>query len=105
MEKLDQSKIWKHKEDEKLSNILKEFAGQRTIKKGLDEFSIKKAWAETMSDSIQQYTTAIYFSKDTLYLQISSASLRHELFAERNKLLELLNLHLGSDLIKKIVIK
>jgi hypothetical protein len=97
--------MWKHKEDEKLSNILKEFVGQRKIKKGIDEFSIKKAWSETMSTSIQQYTSALYFAKDTLYLQISSASLRHELFAEREKLIKLLNEHLKADLIKKIVLK
>ena len=105
MEESERSKIWKHKEDEKLSNILKEFVGQTRIRKGMDEFLIKKAWEETMSLSIQKYTQNLYFSKGILYIQINSAALRHELFAERDKLKKLLNEKTGNEIITQIVIK
>lgn len=63
---------------------------------------IKEAWHQVMGKGISKYTTKIDFRKGTVFVAISSAPLRQELHMGREKIVENLNAHLKTDLIKQV---
>lgn len=97
--------MFEQESDEKLSNILGKFVKQRNIKKGYELAAIQKAWDSSMSPLIKKYTKSLYFRNGTLQLNLLSASLKQELFAEKVKLIKLLNSKIGSDLIKAVTVR
>ena len=97
--------MFNQESDEKISNILGKFVQQGNIKKGYELAAIQKAWDDSMSVLIKKYTKSLSFKNGTLYLYLLSAALKQELFAEKLKLIKLLNAKIGSDLVTDVVIR
>lgn len=95
----------RHGENISLGEVLKEFIGNSKLKRGLEKVSAKDAWHQVMGDTISKYTTQVVLEQDILYVQLSSSVLREELSYGREKILQLLNEEIGSDMIKKLVLR
>ena len=54
-----------------------------------------------MGNGVNNYTTNILLKQETLYVQLSSSVLREELSYGKEKIITMLNEHLGKELIKK----
>jgi len=85
-----------------LKQALDKYLSNSELKTGIDSMNIRGAWNQVMGKSIDKYTSQIDFRKGTLFVAISSAPLRQELFMGRDKIRENLNAFLGSDLIKDV---
>jgi len=88
-----------------IGDILKSFVETNNLQKGLDKVNVRKAWEELMGNGVNNYTTAIKLERETLYVQLSSSVLREELSYGKDKIITMLNEHLGKDLIKKLVLR
>lgn len=95
----------KDNENLMLGNLLHSFISENRLEKGLDKVRVEDAWNKVMGPAIEKYTTAIKLSGETLYVQISSSTLRQELSYGIQKIISLLNEELGKDLIKKLVLR
>lgn len=93
------------KENQSLSEVLKDFVDHNKLQSGLDKVSVKEVWNREMGPAIQKYTTAIKLQNDTLYVQLSSSVLREELSYGKEKIIKMLNKELGKDLVKKLVLR
>lgn len=62
-------------------------------------------WNNVMGDSMSKHITKISFSKGVLFVHVSSAPLRHELFMNRSKLKQRLNEELNEEWIQNIILK
>lgn len=88
-----------------ISEALKDFIGSNKLEKGLDKVNVKDIWAEQMGSGVNNYTTAIDFKNDVLYVQLSSSVLREELSYGTEKIITMLNEALGKPLIKKLILR
>ena len=89
--------------DERISDILKDFVKQNKISKGYHQVSVQEAWDELMDDMIKKYTQSLRFNSGKLFIKLKSASLKQELFANKEQLISILNQKLGQELIREII--
>lgn len=95
----------KKKEALRLGEIINEFLAVQHLDVKLNETRLIKAWPELLGDSIARYTEKLYISHGTLYVHLSSAVLRNELFACRDMLVKRLNSYVGSQVINNIIFR
>jgi hypothetical protein len=67
------------------------------------QLKLVNSWEKIMGPAVARRTVEIKFNGRRLFITLSSASLRQELFQEREKLVKLLNEEAGSQLIDEIV--
>jgi len=89
----------------KFSDALEGFVTEHKLDKGLEKVNVKDVWHEQMGNGVSNYTTAIDFKNNVLYVQLSSSVLREELSYGKEKIVRMLNEALGKDLISKIVLR
>jgi hypothetical protein len=87
------------------SQALNEFVSDNKLDEGLDKVKIYDAWKTEMGSGVNNYTTAIEFKRDTLYIQLSSSVLREELSYGKEKIIKMLNEAIGKTLITKLVLR
>jgi hypothetical protein len=94
------------KNDKSLQEVVEDyFRSNKRIAKGYVVNRIKVWWKSSMGPTIAGYTKSIYIHKGILYIQITSAPLRHELSLSNQKILNNLQQALGVEYITKVVIK
>jgi hypothetical protein len=89
----------------KLSDVLKEFVSENRLQDGLDKVDVKQAWTSLMGNGVNHYTTNVQLKREVLYVDLSSSVLREELSYGKEKIVAMLNEHLGKDLIKKLILR
>jgi len=95
----------RNNENLKLSDALKEFVDTNRLQEGLDKVDVKESWANLMGNGVNHYTTNVQLKRDILYVDLSSSVLREELSYGKEKIIAMLNEHLGKQLIKKLVLR
>jgi len=61
------------------------------------------SWEKVMGPTVAHRTTKIYFRDKKLFVYLSSAPLREELFNGRDKIIKLLNEEAGAQVIEEII--
>lgn len=90
----------------------------RPIKAALDELlktyhldekmgqvKLVNSWEEIMGKAVAHRTTELIIREKKLYVSLSSASLRQELFQSREKILQLLNEAVGIKVIDEVIFR
>ena len=75
------------------------------LKPKLHQIKVRSAWEKMMGPGITNYTTDIRLKKNTLFIHISSASLRQELTYGKDKIKKILNEEIGENFIEEVVIR
>ena len=93
-------------EESPLGDILKSFIQENHLDSGLHKVEVEEAWKELMGPGVNKYTSKIRFDEPTLYVYLSSSVLREELSYGKEKIINMINEHIGSpELIKKLVLR
>ncbi|MDO9634890.1 MAG: DUF721 domain-containing protein [Paludibacter sp.] len=90
---------------ELIRDVIQQFLKQKKLEKPLFEKRIIDAWPEVLGKNIVAYTSELNIKNKTLYVKISSAVLRHDLFISRANIVESLNNHVGSHVIDDIIFR
>ena len=99
-------RIMQKKNTQPISEVLSSyFEHNGLLKTKLAEHRVITAWREMLGESITQYTKNVYFSRDTLYVQLTSAVLRAELLINKEELIKKLNDYAGVTVVKDIVLR
>jgi len=88
---------------EHIGEVIRQFLKQKNLEKPLNEKKLVDAWPVILGNSIMNYTTKIYVKRKILYVSISSAVLRNDLFLTRQNIVQSLNNHVGTHVIDEIV--
>ncbi|WP_452223157.1 DUF721 domain-containing protein [Lacinutrix chionoecetis] len=88
-----------------IQDALQDFVETNKLDKGLNKVNVRDAWAKLMGNGVNNYTTAVDLKNETLYVQLSSSTLREELSYGKDKIVTMLNEELGKTIIKKIVLR
>lgn len=95
----------KKKNDQSLQEAMQQMLKDFRLEPQLNETRVKMLWEKLMGKTISTYTANIRLQKNTLYLTILSAPLKHELSYAKEKIIALLNEEMGEELIKEVVIR
>jgi predicted nucleic acid-binding Zn ribbon protein len=88
-----------------LKDVLDDMIQEMRIGTKLHEMHIRKYWNREMGPYITKNTKSLYYKDGVLYVYVTSAALRQELFMAREKIGKLLNEKIGKDLIREVVIR
>lgn len=91
------------KNTEPLSEILNQVLKRNSMDRKLNEIRVIQAWPLVLGENIMQYTTNLYFSKEKLFVSLSSSVLRHELFLSKERIITSLNEFVGEDVVSEII--
>ena len=88
-----------------MSDALQEFIKENKLQKGINKVNAREAWIKLMGHGVNNYTTAVELRNETLFVSLSSSVLREELGLGRSKIIGMINEELGSELVKKLVLR
>lgn len=88
-----------------LSEVLKEYIEQNHIESKLKEVDVVEGWENLLGKTIAHYTRNIYIRNKILYVEISSAVVKNELFLMREEICRRINENAGGEIIHRIVFK
>ena len=88
-----------------LGDALKDFINENSLEKGLEKINARDAWVTLMGNGVNNYTTDVQLRDDTLYVSLNSSVLREELSYGKEKIIRMLNEELGTEVIKKIILR
>ncbi len=94
----------RHKNNVTLGQALEMMVKELKIKGKLDETRIQDGWERIMGKPIAKYTSSISLKGGKLYIKVENAPLKQELSYGREKIRDLFNQELGSDVIREVII-
>ena len=93
------------KDAQPIGEIISQILKEQNLDIRLDETKVVQAWNSIMGESVAQYTTSVRMKAGVLYIQLSSAVLRNELFVNRTSILRRLNGFIGREIVKNIIFR
>ena len=93
------------KNTESLAAVIQQILKEQRLEQPLYEKRLIAAWSVVLGKNIEQYTSELSIKNRVLYVQITSAALRHELFLSREEIKNSLNSHVGAEVITEIVFR
>ena len=87
-----------------IKNLINTFLKENKLENGLLDLEVKKVWFEVMENGIANYTKDINLKNKTLYIKLSSPSLKQELSYGKEKLKNLINQKFEKEIINRIVL-
>ncbi|MEZ4838071.1 DUF721 domain-containing protein [Flavobacterium sp.] len=91
--------------DSPISEVLKAFIKDNNLQSGMDKIDVEKAWKEIMGKGVNTYTKEVFLKEETLYVSLSSSTLREELSHGKQKIIKMLNDELRKDVVKELVLR
>ena len=88
-----------------LGAVIRQLLKEQHLESRLNDKHIVDAWPAVLGSNISQYTTALSVRNRMLYVSLSSAVLRYELFLSKQEILSALNRHVGAEVITDIVFR
>lgn len=88
-----------------LSEVLKEYIEQNRIDQKLKEVDVVQGWENLLGKTIAHYTKNIYIRNRILFVEISSAVVKNELFMMREEIVRRINENAGRNVVSKIIFK
>lgn len=93
----------KRRNAEPIGQLIYKYLRQESLEGPLNERRLLDSWGTLMGAPIAAYTTQLYIRNQTLYVHLSSAALRQELFMGKGLIIRKLNEHVGAMVIVDIV--
>ncbi len=93
----------KRSNTESLSDVLNAFLRQNGLETPLNQYRLVESWTEVVGKTIARYTGDLFIKNQTLYVKVTSPSLKSDLMMGRSSLVRQLNRHVGAYVISDIV--
>ncbi|WP_299525670.1 DUF721 domain-containing protein [uncultured Lutibacter sp.] len=87
-----------------IQDLMKDVIKDNKLTKGMQQLSVKDAWAKLMGNGVVSYTNRVELNGKTLIVNLKSSVLREELSYGKEKIIKMMNEELGEELISKIIL-
>ena len=91
------------KNTESLRDVVRQVLREQNLDGKLNDKHLIEAWPVVLGQNISKYTTDLRVKDRTLYVSLSSAVLRHDLFLSRHEIKTKLNRCVGKEVITNII--
>lgn len=88
-----------------IADVLKEFIHVNKLEQGMDRIDVEQAWKKLMGNGVNAYTQDVILKGTTLYVKLTSSTLREELSYGKQKIITMLNEELGKEVVKELVLR
>ncbi len=88
-----------------IADVLKEFIHVNKLEQGMDKIDVEQAWKKLMGNGVNAYTQDVILKGTTLYVKLTSSTLREELSYGKQKIIAMLNEELGKEVVKELVLR
>ncbi|TAH41585.1 MAG: DUF721 domain-containing protein [Bacteroidetes bacterium] len=95
----------KRNNDRPIKAALEELLSSYHLNEKMGQVKLVNSWEEIMGKAVAHRTTELIIRDKKLFVSLSSASLRQELFQARDKILLLLNEAAGAKVIDEVVFR
>lgn len=92
-------------EPQSIGKVLDEIVQSKALKTGITNARINELWYELMGTHMTRYTEKITLKGNTLFVSLNNAALREELSYGKEKIREMMNEQLGSEVLEKVVLR
>ena len=92
-------------EPQSIGKILDRIVNSEALKTGITNTRIKDLWFELMGSNMTNYTDKVLLKGNTIIISLNNAALREELTYGKEKIRKMMNEELGSEVLKKIVLR
>lgn len=93
------------KEAKSIGEILAQFLKVTQLEDHSWEEQMAQVWRDTLGEMVANETHSIHLASGTLFVNLKSPSLKHEIMMQRTRIKELLNTKLSHEVIKTVVIR
>ncbi len=94
----------KRTNDQTLKQAIDDMLNAYKLTDKLKEMELVSNWEEIVGKAVSNRTSEVYIKNKRLFLKLSSAVLRKELAMNRQKLIQLLNDHSGSEVVTEVIL-
>jgi len=91
------------KSESTLKNAFEEMLQTYRLKEKFSEKSLISSWERLMGKTITSRTEKLFIKDKTLFVELNSAALKHELNSSKDKILKIFEEEFGSRIIEDIV--
>ena len=95
----------RNRDSESIKKVIQQLINTSNLKRGFQKITAKEAWEEVMGPGVMSYTGKIELRNDLLIVELNSAALREESSYGKEKIVQMLNEHMGDNLIKQVRLK
>jgi len=95
----------KKQNDRPIKSAVDELLRNYHLDDKMGQVKLVNSWEEVMGKAVAHRTTELIIREKKLFVSLSSASLRQELFQAREKILQLLNEAAGSKVIDEVIFR
>ncbi len=88
--------------EQKLEQVINELIDSYQLRDKINEVKLLRGWEALMGEAIARRTTTLRLRKGKLFIRVSSAPLRQELFNSRDRIKELFNKELEGSFIEEV---
>ena len=88
-----------------MADAMQLFLKKSKLKTGIQAAQIQDVWATVMGKTIAKYTDKLQIIGHTLFITTTIAPLKNELIYQKDKIIKEVNIALGDNIIKEVVIK
>ncbi len=89
-------------EPQSIGKVLDEIVQSKALKTGITNARINELWYELMGTHMAHYTEKITLKGSTLFVSLNNSALREELSYGKEKIREMMNEKLGSEVLEKV---
>lgn len=91
-------------EFQSIQDLMKNVIKENNLSKGMQQITVKEAWANLMGNGVVSYTNSIELNGKTLVVNLKSSVLREELSYGKEKIIKMMNEELGEPLISRLIL-
>ena len=88
--------------EQKIGQVIDQLIDSYRLRDKINEVKLQHGWEALMGEAIARRTTTLRLRKGKLFIKVSSAPLRQELFNSRDRIRELFNKELGGSFIEEV---
>jgi len=88
-----------------MAEALQLFLANSKMKQGVQALQIEDLWEKMMGKTIAKYTNKIEIIGKTLFITTTVAPLKNELLYQKDRIIQLVNEHLGAKTIEQVVLR
>ncbi len=88
-----------------LAEVIDELLRVYGLNRKMDEVLVREAWEELMGPAIIKQTNFVKLEKNHLSLSMNSAVLKEEFSYSKTKIKELLNKHIGREIVHSVEVR
>jgi len=90
--------------DKEIKDLVSNFIDAFQLRPQFTAYQIRQFWAKEMSPMVNRYTSDIKVRGKKLFIYVSSAPVKHDLFIQREQIKKLINDQLETPFIEEVII-